>query len=102
MVLSIIKQWAISIEISRIIYTKQWRCRDILNKKVLKIIYKLRLEVVEVRKIKYALKNDYNGIYLLRTAIKENIQTLKEKVYDKHFGMGRKFNRLYGIDVQRL
>ena len=48
------------------------------------------------------IKNESNGIYLIRTANKENIKILKEKIYDIPFGMSRKYDRLYERDVQRL
>ncbi|WP_291578340.1 LAGLIDADG family homing endonuclease [Clostridium sp. UBA6640] len=52
-------------------------------------------------KIKF-IKNNYNGIYLIRTASRDNIELLKLKIYDKPFGMMRKYERLHGKDVQRL
>jgi len=48
------------------------------------------------------INNEFNGIYLLRTGVKYNIRILKEKVYDKPFGMMRKYDKLYKKDVQRL
>lgn len=48
------------------------------------------------------LKNEYNGIYLIRTGSKYNIEILKQKIYNKPFGMMRKYNRLCQKDVQRL
>lgn len=39
-------------------------------------------------------KNDSNGIYIIRTARQENIKLLNELIYDKPFGMMRKFDRL--------
>jgi hypothetical protein len=47
-------------------------------------------------------KNNYSGIYLIRTALKYNIDLLKKLVYNKPFGMMRKYDRLYMKDVQRL
>jgi hypothetical protein len=41
------------------------------------------------------IKNDYKGIYLIRTSKKENIKILKEKIYSEEFGMKRKRNRLF-------
>lgn len=46
-------------------------------------------------------KNDYNGIYILRTGKQENIKILKDKIYKTDFGMKRKYSRLHK-DVQRL
>ena len=51
--------------------------------------------------VKY-ISNKQNGIYLLRSALKINIKLLKEKIYDKPFGMNRKYYRLHKGDVQRL
>lgn len=48
------------------------------------------------------IKNEYNGIYLIRSASSENIEILKRYIYDKPFGMQRKYDRLYKEDVQRL
>ncbi len=48
------------------------------------------------------LKNQYNGIYLIRTASKYNIEILRQKIYNKPFGMMRKYNRVWKKDVQRL
>lgn len=44
-------------------------------------------------KVSYT-KNDFNGIYFLRTARKENIEILKDVIYDVPFGMSRKFKLL--------
>jgi hypothetical protein len=48
------------------------------------------------------VKNEYNGIYLIRTASKYNIEILKQQIYPKPFGMKRKYDRLNMKDVQRL
>lgn len=48
------------------------------------------------------LPNNYNGIYLIRTASYYNLELLRNNVYNKPFGMMRKYNRLYRKDVQRL
>lgn len=40
------------------------------------------------------IKNKWNGIYQIRTGIKYNIYILKNKVYDKEFGMQRKYKLL--------
>lgn len=52
-------------------------------------------------KVKY-IKNNFNGIYIIRSAYKHNLDILKNKIYDKQFGMNRKYIRLHGKDVQRL
>jgi hypothetical protein len=48
------------------------------------------------------INNEYNGIYLIRTGSKYNLEVLREKIYNKPFGMMRKYNRLCKKDVQRL
>lgn len=48
------------------------------------------------------ISNEYNGIYIIRTASKYNLEVLKQKIYNKPFGMMRKYDRLYQKDVQRL
>ncbi|ERI94372.1 hypothetical protein HMPREF1982_01008 [Clostridiales bacterium oral taxon 876 str. F0540] len=48
------------------------------------------------------ISNEYNGIYIIRTASKYNLEVLKQNIYDKPFGMMRKYDRLYQKDVQRL
>jgi hypothetical protein len=48
------------------------------------------------------INNEYNGIYLIRTASKYNIEILKQQIYAKPFGMKRKYDRLREKDVQRL
>ena len=47
---------------------------------------------------------NYHNIYEIRTAIKENIDILKDIIYNKPFGMMRKYNRVHSLyeDVQRL
>lgn len=44
---------------------------------------------------KLEIRYGQNGVYTLRTAIKKNISILKEKIYDKPYGMARKYNKLY-------
>lgn len=41
------------------------------------------------------IPNGYNGIYHLRSARRENIALLKKFIYDKPFGMNRKYNKLH-------
>lgn len=73
----------------------------IINKYEIKKIYKLSQNVKNERQLKKKL-NEYNGIYLIRSASSENIEILKRYIYDKPFGMQRKYDRLYKEDVQRL
>lgn len=41
-------------------------------------------------------KNEFNGIYLIRTGLKSNISLLKEKIYfEENFGMNRKRLKLF-------
>ena len=40
-------------------------------------------------------KEDYHEMYEIRTAISENIDILKNVIYDKPFGMMRKYNRIH-------
>ena len=40
------------------------------------------------------VENEYNGIYLIRSARRVNIELLKSKVYNKSFGMERKYKLL--------
>ena len=40
------------------------------------------------------ISNEYNGIYLIRSAKKHNIELLKSKIYNKPFGMARKYDLL--------
>lgn len=65
-------------------------CRDSL-------IY-IGLENIEVKYI----KNQYSGIYMIRSASIYNIEIIRSKVYSKPFGMMRKYSRIHGKDVQRL
>lgn len=48
-----------------------------------------------------ALKNSPDGlgnlIHVIRTAKSENIERLKELIYDKPYGMKRKYDRLHGL-----
>lgn len=39
----------------------------------------------------------YNDVYLVRTALKHNIDLLKTSIYDKPFGMNRKYNRVHQL-----
>lgn len=39
--------------------------------------------------------NEFNGIYLIRTGRKENINILKELIYKEPYGMMRKYNKLH-------
>lgn len=48
------------------------------------------------------IPNKSNGIYMIRTATKENILILKNKIYKNRLGMNRKYNRLHMINVQRV
>lgn len=50
----------------------------------------LEFEDIEERFI----PNDYRGIYIIRTAKKYNLEVLKSKIYDKPFGMERKYKLL--------
>lgn len=52
-------------------------------------------------KVKF-IKNNQKGIYLIRSSLKENLELLKKEIYDKPFGMGRKYYRLHKGDIQRL
>lgn len=72
-----------------------------MDKKTLKRIYKLRYEVHDYNKIKPVLAERY-GIYIIRTALKSNIDLLKKEIYDAPLGMSRKYDRLYKKNVQRL
>lgn len=45
-------------------------------------------------KIKH-VENNYNGMYYLRTAKKENIEVLKNVIYADQFGMSRKYKLLH-------
>lgn len=65
-------------------------CKDML--------YYLGFEKIQVSHI----KNQYSGIYMIRSASEYNIEILKSKIYSKPFGMMRKYNRLHGKNVQRL
>ena len=40
------------------------------------------------------ITNEFNGIYIIRTAKKYNLEILKNKIYDKPFGMERKYKLL--------
>lgn len=65
--------------------------------KELLIWCKKEMEILGFENLKITYhKNNYNGIYIIRTAKKENIKILKEKIYKESFGMQRKYNRLYG------
>jgi len=48
--------------------------------------------------------NGSAGIWFIRTGLQNNVGLLKDIIYDKPFGMQRKYNRIYQIqdDVQRL
>lgn len=37
------------------------------------------------------IPNEYNGIYIIRSGIKYNIEQLKSRIYNKPFGMNRKY-----------
>lgn len=45
-------------------------------------------------KVKFC-SNEFNGIYLIRTGRKENINILKNVIYKKPYGMMRKYNKLH-------
>lgn len=61
------------------------------------------LEDIGFINIKYSFKkNESNGIYIIRTALKSNIDLLKKEIYDAPLGMSRKYDRLYKKNVQRL
>lgn len=47
------------------------------------------------------LRNEFNGIFIIRTASKKNISLLKTKIYKEEYGMMRKYNRLFGKNAQR-
>lgn len=59
----------------------QW-CKNSLEK--------LDFENINVRFI----NNEYNGIYVIRTAKSINLELLKSKIYNKPFGMERKYKLL--------
>lgn len=40
------------------------------------------------------IANDFNGIYIIRTAKKYNLEVLRNKIYNKPFGMERKYKLL--------
>lgn len=40
------------------------------------------------------IENNFNGIYLIRSAKRFNLELLKDKIYDKPFGMERKYKLL--------
>jgi hypothetical protein len=48
------------------------------------------------------IKNDFNGIYLIRNGSKYNIEVLRTHIYNEPFGMIRKYDKLHMKDVQRL
>lgn len=48
------------------------------------------------------IENDFNGIYIIRTAVIHNIKLLQNLIYKEPFGMMRKYNLLHKKDVQRL
>lgn len=53
--------------------------------------------------VSYSFKsNEYSGYYLIRSAKSQNINLLKNIVYDKPYGMMYKYNRIHSKDVQRL
>lgn len=59
----------------------------------------LKLGFKDIEPVYYP--NETNGIYIIRTAIQENVAILRNKVYENRMGMERKYNRLHMIDVQR-
>lgn len=48
------------------------------------------------------IANDFNGIYIIRSAVIHNINLLQNLIYKQPFGMMRKYNLLHKKDVQRL
>lgn len=40
------------------------------------------------------IENEFNGIYIIRTAKKYNLEVLRNKIYNKPFGMNRKYKLL--------
>ncbi|GAB6099315.1 hypothetical protein JCM16358_11940 [Halanaerocella petrolearia] len=53
------------------------------------------LESLGFKDLKIKFKdNEWNGIYLIRTAIQDNIKILNKFIYDKPFEMNRKYGRL--------
>lgn len=57
---------------------------------------KMSLESLGMQNLKYNfINNEYNGIFCLRTAISHNINILREKIYDKPYGMKRKYLRVH-------
>lgn len=54
------------------------------------------LESLGMINLKYKfVNNDYNGIYYVRTALKHNIHILATRIYDKPYGMSRKYLRIH-------
>lgn len=65
--------------------------------------YKECLEYIGMEKLKITWnKNEYNGFYLIRTARKFNLEILKNTIYNKNFGMYRKYKIISMKDAQRL
>ena len=56
------------------------------------------LERVGIQKMNLRFTpNDFHGVYTIRSAAKQNINILKNVIYDVPFGMTRKFNRIHKI-----
>lgn len=54
------------------------------------------LESLGMTNLKYKfVNNEHNGIYYVRTALTHNIQILATKIYDKPYGMSRKYLRIH-------
>lgn len=65
--------------------------------------YKECLEYIGMEELKITWnKNEYNGFYLIRTARKFNLEILRNTIYNKNFGMYRKYKIISMKDAQRL
>lgn len=65
--------------------------------------YKGCLEYLGMEELRFIYKaNEYNGIYLIRSARKENIEILRNHIYNNDFGMNRKYKIITKKDAQRL
>lgn len=64
---------------------------------LVKVMTDLGFVSIKFRPDKRSLHGEKATVYYIRTARAENIKLLKDIVYDKPYGMGRKYNRVYGL-----
>lgn len=61
------------------------------------IIWLKKLLETKIYMVDLNVYQDENGVYYIRSSLEKNINILKAIIYDKPFGMSRKYNKLHQI-----